>query len=65
MRDSKSGSGKELWSISANGVNEKQIGVLQFHPIGTFYDISPKGEIVYVRFNPGRSELWLAEFPRL
>jgi len=39
--------------------------VLQFHPIGAFYDVSPKGEIVYVRFNPGKSELWLAEFPGL
>ena len=65
LRDSKSGSGKELWSISAAGANERMIGVLQFHPIGAFYDVSPKGEIVYVRFNPGRSELWLAEFPRL
>ena len=65
LRDSKSGSGKELWSIYVGGGNERLIGVLQFHPIGAFYDISPKGEIVYVRFNPGRSELWLAEFPRL
>jgi hypothetical protein len=65
LRNSKSGSGKELWSISAQGGNERLIGVLQFHPIGPFYDISPTGEIVYVRFNPGKSELWLAEFPRL
>jgi eukaryotic-like serine/threonine-protein kinase len=65
LRDSKSGSGKELWSISADGANEKMIGVLQFHPIGSFYDVSPKNEIVYVRFNPGKSELWLVDFPRL
>ena len=50
--------------ISAAGGDEKQLGVLRFHPIGTFYDVSPKGEIVYVRFNPGKSELWLADFPR-
>ena len=63
LRDKKSGPGKELWSISAAGANEKLIGVLQFHPIGAFYDVSPNGEIVYVRYNPGKPELWLADFP--
>ena len=65
LRDGKTKPGQELWSISAEGADEKLIAVLQFHPIGFFYDISPTGEIVYVRFNPGKSELWLAEFPRL
>jgi hypothetical protein len=55
---------KELWSISAGRGDEKQLGVLGFHPIGMFYGVSPKDEIVYVRFNPGKSELWLADFPR-
>jgi serine/threonine protein kinase len=64
LRDSKSGEGKELWSNLSAGGDEKQLGVLRFHPIGTFYDVSPKGEIVYVRFNPGKPELWLADFPR-
>ena len=64
LRDSKSGEGKELWSILPAGGDEKQLGVLRFHPIGAFYDVSPKGEIVYVRFNPGKPELWLADFPR-
>lgn len=64
LRNSKEGAGKELWSISAAGGDEKQLGVLRFHPIGTLYDVSPKGEIVYVRFNPGQPELWLADFPR-
>jgi serine/threonine protein kinase/dipeptidyl aminopeptidase/acylaminoacyl peptidase len=64
LRDSKSGGGQELWSMSSQGGDEKQIGVLRFHPIGTFYDVSPKGEIVYVQYNPGKPELWLADFPR-
>lgn len=65
LRDSKSGEGKELWSISAAGEDEKLVGVLRLHPIGTFYDVSPKGEIIFVRFNPGKPELWLADLPRL
>jgi len=64
LRDSKLGEEKELWSISAGRGDEKQLGVLGFHPIGMFYGVSPKDEIVYVRFNPGKSELWLADFPR-
>ncbi len=64
LRDGKSGQEKELWAISSAGGEEKQLGVLRFHPIGTFYDVSPKGEIVYVRFNPGKPELWLTDFPR-
>jgi eukaryotic-like serine/threonine-protein kinase len=65
LRESKSGSAKELWSISTEGTNEKMVDVLQFHPIGLSYDVSPKDEIVYVRYQPGKSELWLADFPRL
>ena len=64
LRDSKSGEGRELWSILSAGGDEKQLGILRLHPIGTFFDVSPKGEIVYVRFNPGKPELWLADFPR-
>lgn len=57
------GDGKELWSISSAGGDEKLIGVLLSHPIGYSYDVSPTGEIVYVRFNPGKPELWLADLP--
>lgn len=61
MRNSKTGSDRELWVTSVTGGNEKRVGVLQVHPIGLFYDVSPTGEIVYVRFNSGKSELWEAE----
>ncbi|HKQ76882.1 MAG TPA: protein kinase [Blastocatellia bacterium] len=63
LRPRKSGEGKELWTISAKGGDANQIGELRTHPIGPFFDVSPKGEIVYVRFNPGKSELWLTDFP--
>jgi hypothetical protein len=33
------------------------------HPMSIFYSVSPKGEIVYVRFNPGKHDLWLSDFP--
>jgi hypothetical protein len=54
----------ELWVIPlATGV-EKLVGVLPMHRIGTFYDVSPEGAIVYVRYRPGKPELWLADLPR-
>lgn len=61
IRNGKTGSERELWFLSVSDGNEKRLGVLQVHPIGLFYDVSPTGEIVYVRFNPGKSELWEAE----
>jgi Tol biopolymer transport system component len=64
LRDSKSSPGKELWMISTSAHDEKLIGVLRTHPIGSFYDVSPEGAIIYVRYNPGKPELWLADFPR-
>jgi serine/threonine protein kinase len=64
LRNSKSVAGMELWVISITAGDEKLLGVLRTHPIGPFYDVSPKGEIVYVRYNPGKPELWLADFPR-
>ncbi len=63
QRNSKSGEGRELWIMSVATGEEKLIGVLRTHPIGPFYDVSPKGEIVYVRYSPGKPELWLTDFP--
>ncbi len=64
LRHGKSQYEEELWSISVTGEDEKQIGKLQVLGLSTYYDVSPKGEIVYVRFNLGKPELWLADFPR-
>jgi hypothetical protein len=55
--------GREFWCIATNGSGERRIGELQpLHPIGTFYDVSSHGEVVFVRFNQGRHELWRADF---
>jgi Tol biopolymer transport system component len=62
LRPPRSGEGRELWSISSNGGDEKFVGLLAVHPIGSFFDISAQGEIIYVRYSPGKPELWLAEF---
>jgi serine/threonine protein kinase len=64
MRYSRGREGRELWSISSDGRDEKLVGLLPIHPIGTFFDVSAQGEIVYVRYSPGKPELWLAEFSR-
>jgi len=63
LRDSKSGADKDLWIISTVTLEEKLLGPLLMHPIGAFYDVSPDGTVVYVRYSPGKPELWLAEFP--
>ena len=64
LRGGKTPNEEELWSISATGKDEKQVGVLQMRSdISAYYDVSREGEIVYVRFNPGRRELWLLDFP--
>jgi eukaryotic-like serine/threonine-protein kinase len=65
LRFGKTSSDKEVWSRSRDGKDEKLIGELRVHPIGTFFSVSPKGEIVYVRFNQGKHELWLSDFPNL
>ena len=62
LRNGKAPNENELWSISVTGEDEKQIGSLQMHEISSYYDVSRSGEIVYVRFNPGRQELWLSDF---
>ena len=52
----------QLGSISVTGDNERTITELgPMRPIGHYYDISPRGEIVYVQFKPGKRDLWLAE----
>ena len=62
LRSGKAHYEEELWSISVTGEDEKQIAKLQMHEISSYYDVSSKGEIVYVRFDPGRHELWLLDF---
>jgi len=52
----------ELRSISITGDNERSVAELRpMRSIGHYYDVSPRGEIVYVQFRPGKRDLWLAE----
>ncbi len=34
------------------------------YPIVRMMDVSPQGEIAYVKFKPGENELWLADFSK-
>jgi hypothetical protein len=53
----------ELWSINMKDRKETYIANLgPMYPIGHVMDVSPQGEIAYVKFKPGDTELWLADF---
>jgi len=52
----------EIWSIPFAGGMEKKIADLRpVHPIGQFFDVSPKGQLVWVEYQQGRQELWLSD----
>jgi Tol biopolymer transport system component len=56
--------GEELWRISVTGENEEKVMDLQpMEPIGNFFDVSPNGEIVWIKYERGKNELWMADFP--
>jgi len=56
--------GAELWAISRTGSDERRIANLRpMYPITHRYDVSPRGEIAYVRFDSGEHELWLTDLP--
>ena len=56
--------GAELWITGASGSPERKLAELRpMSSIAHYYDVSPRGEIVFVRFKPGNRELWLAERP--
>jgi len=49
----------ELWSVAVDGTDAKKIGNLEIS--NEFFDVSRIGEIIYVQFEEGRQELWLAD----
>ncbi|MGH9907565.1 MAG: hypothetical protein ACRD8U_18500, partial [Pyrinomonadaceae bacterium] len=56
--------GKQLWSITSEGADEKHIGDLRpMERIGEFFDVSPTGQAVWIRYQAGKQELWLSGFP--
>ena len=62
LRTGKSKDRAALWSVSREGTNERWIADLRpMYPIAHTFDVSPKGEIVYVQLKRGREELWLTD----
>lgn len=56
--------GEELWAISPEGAGERKIGELRpTHPIGKFYDVSSRGQVVWIQYRAGKHELWLLDLP--
>jgi len=57
--------GEEIWSVSPEGKDEVKVADLHpLHPIGQFFDVSATGQIVWVEYQQGRNELWLAQLPQ-
>ena len=54
--------GAALWTVSPAGTGEHKAADLgPMRSIGHYYDVSPRGEIVYVQLKPGTPDLWLSE----
>ena len=53
----------ELWNFNRKDRKEVHLADLgPMSPIGHIFDVSPQGEISYIKFKPGENELWLADF---
>lgn len=51
----------ELWSIGLDGRDERRLATTGPHgPLDPTFAVTPNGEVVYTRYRPGRSELWIA-----
>jgi Tol biopolymer transport system component len=65
-RDTKQTDGVEIWTMTLVGGDEKKVAELRpMHPIGQFFDVSPTGKIIWIKYEGGRNELWLASLPGL
>jgi Tol biopolymer transport system component/DNA-binding winged helix-turn-helix (wHTH) protein len=66
LRAAESADDRELWSVSVSmdGTQETRVTALRsFNPIDA-YDVSRTGDVVWVQYRRGRSEVWLADFRR-
>jgi serine/threonine protein kinase/Tol biopolymer transport system component len=53
---------RDLFSVSIDGTDERLVAELKpLPPYGQFWDVSPKGEIAYIPWKPGKPELWMLE----
>ena len=52
---------QELWSVDADGANVRKLRILgAFRVIDTFFDVSPKDQVIWGNYRAGRRELWAA-----
>jgi Tol biopolymer transport system component/DNA-binding winged helix-turn-helix (wHTH) protein len=64
LRAAESADDRELWSVSIDGTQETRVTALRsFNPIDA-YDVSRTGDVVWIQYRRGRSEVWLADFRR-
>jgi Tol biopolymer transport system component/DNA-binding winged helix-turn-helix (wHTH) protein len=62
LRAAESADDRELWSVSIDGTQETRVTALRsFNPIDA-YDVSRTGDVVWIQYRRGRSEVWLADF---
>ena len=55
--------GRAIWSIGNNGTDERKVMDMRpIYPQGTFFDVSPSGQIVWIKYIGGRKELWLSDY---
>ena len=65
-RDSRLKDVEEVWTMSLAGGDERKVGELRsMQPIGQFFHVSASGKIVWIKYEQGRNELWLATLPPL
>lgn len=51
----------ELWTIGVDGGEERRLGVTGPHgPLDPTFALTPEGEVIYTRYDPGESDLWIA-----
>jgi Tol biopolymer transport system component len=59
------GEAQEIFIVPADGAGaeEKVMDMQPLDPLGPFYDVNADGDILWVRYEAGRKELWKAELP--
>jgi Tol biopolymer transport system component/DNA-binding winged helix-turn-helix (wHTH) protein len=62
LRTGKSVDGAELWSINRDGSDERFLTQLRpLHAMAHFYDVSAKGQVVYLRTRPIKQQLGILD----
>ncbi len=61
------GESQELFVVSRNdvGIERKLMDMAPLFPLGPFYDVTPNGDVIWVRYEEEPSEIWLTELARM